>query len=327
MGMKLRYWCVVLLSAFIVSACSDGELEGDLYPVVPGEEGHETYGKVIDGFIESLVRIPEGTFMMGSESSNAAENEGPKHLVTLSSFYISKYEVTQRLWQEVMGNNPSTEKFTDRSSSSHFYDEDFPVTNVSYDDCLEFIRKLNQKTGKKFALPTEAQWELAARGEYLKNYYYDNVPGNKGPNGSLESVSGYSPNSWGLYQMGGNVLEWCSDWYGAYSAKSQEDPAGPPTGKYRIFRGGSFASPVKECGATYRTANVPGSKGNNLGLRLVMKGMISLQVSQEKLDFKRSGGTETIAVNTKNSWYYTVSEKWCHVVKSGSIIASVPFVR
>ena len=324
MRMKLRYWCIMLLSAFIVSACSEGELEGDLYPVLPDGEGHGSYGKVIDGLMESMVRIPGGTFLMGNESYGAGDDEVPTHLVTLSSFYISKYEVTQQLWGEVMGNNPSSVKF---NGESYSYMYDFPVTNVSYTDCQEFIRKLNQKTGKKFALPTEAQWELAARGKYARNYSYEdnNVSGKKGPDGYLVIVSeyGFNPNAWGLYQMGGNVLEWCEDWYGAYSAKSQQDPTGPTTGKYRLFRGGSFASPYDECNATYRSGNIPSTKGDNLGLRLVMKGMIDLQVSQEKLNFKRSGGTEKITVITKNSWSYKSSEKWCRVSKSSSELTVV----
>lgn len=325
MRMKLRYWCIMLLSAFIVSACSEGELEGDLYPVLPDGEGPESYGGVVDGLVESMVRIPGGTFLMGNESYNAEVDEVPTHLVTLSSFYISKYEVTQRLWQEIMGNNPSSVKFNGGNSiNSNEYSWDFPVTNVTYSDCQEFIRKLNQKTGKKFALPTEAQWELAARGRYATSYpSYDDVPGNKGPNGSLESVVGYNSNAWGLYQMGGNVLEWCSDWYGEYSTKAQQDPTGPSTGKYRIFRGGSFASPENECRPTYRAANIPSTKGDNLGLRLVMKGMIDLQVSQEKLDFKRSGGTQKITLVTKSSWSYKSSEKWCRVSKSSSELTVV----
>lgn len=315
--MRLKYWTLVLLCLLTAGGCSDGELEGDLYPVSPDQGGNGNNSQVINGLLESMVRIPGGTFLMGNENSWAEADESPAHLVTLSSFCISKYEVPQQLWTEIMGSNPSAVKWAGPIGVTPYYDYDFPVTNVSYDDCLEFIRKLNERTGKVFALPTEAQWELAARDKYAGAYSDDDAKGNKGPNGSIaEIASSSSSSNFGVYQMGGNVWEWCADWYGDYSTGSQKDPTGPKTGKYRIFRGGSFASVRDKCRVTYRASNLPTTKGDDLGFRLVMQGFIDLQVSQEKLDFKRKGGTQTVTVTTEKSWSYDVSASWCRVSKS-----------
>ena len=195
---------------------------------------------VVNGVKFNMVKIKGGTFRMGatSEQSNYDNDEKPVHSVTLSDYYMGETEVTQELWEAVMGSNPSR----------FMGDNQRPVERVSWDDCQEFIKKLNQLTGKEFRLPTEAEWEYAARGgKYSRGYKYS------GSNNSDE-VAWYGTNSGdkthpvatkkanelGLYDMSGNVLEWCNDWYGDYHSNSQTNPTGPSQGEYRVLRGGSW---------------------------------------------------------------------------------------
>ena len=174
----------------------------------------------------NMVYVQGGTFMMGADASDndAYKDEKPAHQVTLSSYYICKYEVTQALWQEVMGSNPS-----------RFKGDNLPVESVSWNDCQVFISKLNAMTGQHYRLPTEAEWEFAARGGNSSRGYkysgsstlsdvawYGENSGNK-----THLVGTKSPNELGLYDMIGNVREWCSDWYGDYNSSAQTNPAGP----------------------------------------------------------------------------------------------------
>ena len=185
-------------------------------------------------------------------TSAQRDKEYPTHQVTLSDFYIGKYEVTQEQWEIVMGNNPSWFKGANN-----------PVENVLWDDCLEFIEKLNQLTGLKFRLPTEAEWEYAARGgNKSKGYkysgsntigdvawYYDNAynVGSSSSNYGTHPVGTKAPNELGLYDMSGNVHEWCSDWFGSYSSSAQTNPTGPTSGSYRVLRGGSWSYRANYC--------------------------------------------------------------------------------
>jgi formylglycine-generating enzyme required for sulfatase activity/serine/threonine protein kinase len=211
-----------------------------------------------DGF--EMVEIPSGTFQMGS---NEYDGEKPIHSVTLSSFYMSKYEVTQKQWGEIMGTNPSN--FTNCDNC--------PVENVSWNDIQDFIRKLNNKTGKNYRLPTEAEWEYAARGG--QNYKYagsdniDNVAWYGSNSGSkTHAVGQKSANGYGLYDMTGNVWEWCSDLYGAYSSSSSTNPSGPSTGIDRVLRGGSWSCVASPCRVAARFTF--GTYRNNpFGFRLV----------------------------------------------------------
>lgn len=326
--MRLKYWIMLLLGAFVAGACSSGEIE-DMYPVSPDNGGGNGGNKkgYVEDLIESMVRIPGGTFLMGKE--DAETDEAPAHLVTLDAFYISQFTVTQQLYEEIMGVNPSTVKKDHNYGYGYTpsYYEDYPVTNVSYDDCLEFIRKLNEKTGKNFDLPTEAQWELAARGEYQKYNYssdYSSPSFYYKDNGymTLHEVgngynSGYS-NDFGLYHMSGNVHEWVKDWFGVYSPEAQINPQGPAQGTYRIFRGGSVASSKEKCRVTTRASNYPFATADDLGFRLVLNGCMDLQVAPSTLSFSRSGGQEIITVTTENNWSYESSASWCRVSKSGN---------
>ena len=217
-----------------------------------------------------MVYVSGGTFTMGATSeqgSDAYDWEKPAHSVTLSGYYIGKYEVTQELWEAVMGSNPS-----------HFKGDNLPVEMVSWDDVQEFLRKLNAMTGKRYRLPTEAEWEFAARGgNSSRGYKYS------GSN-SLGSVAWYddnsgsrphavgtkSPNELGIYDMSGIVWEWCQDWYGGYSSSSQRNPKGPNSGSGRVIRGGSWDNDARNCRVSRRSFSTPGFRDYSLGFRLAL---------------------------------------------------------
>ena len=201
------------------------------------------------------------------QGSDAYDDEKHTHSVTLSSYYICKYEVTQALWRAVMGNNPS-----------NFKGDNLPVECVSWDDCQTFINRLNSYTGRNFRLPTEAEWEFAARGgNYSRHYkysgsnYISDVAWYDG-NSSYRThpVGTKQANELGLYDMSGNVWEWCSDWYGSYSSYSQNDPTGPNSGSNRVKRGGSWSNGARGCRSTNRSNYAPGIRDDGLGLRLVL---------------------------------------------------------
>lgn len=219
----------------------------------------------------NMVYVSGGTFTMGATSeqgSDADSDEKPTHSVTVSSFYICKYEVTQALWKAVMGSNPSS-----------FKGDNLPVETVSWDDCQTFIRKLNAMTGKNFRLPTEAEWEFAARGgnnsrgyKYAGSNNIETVAWYDDNSGSKTHVVGTkSPNELGIYDMSGNVLEWCQDWKGSYSSASQTNPTGASSGSGRVLRGGSWSSHARDCRSSYRYYGTPGYRSDSGGgLRLVL---------------------------------------------------------
>ena len=227
---------------------------------------------VKDGISIDMVRVEAGTFTMGAtaEMKDPNDDEKPTHRVTLTNdYYIGKYEVTQALWKAVMGNNPS-----------NFKGDNLPVEKVSWDDCQEFISKLNRITGKTLRLPTEAEWEYAARGgNNSRGYQYSGsnnlsdvawFRGNSG--GKPHAVGTKQPNELGIYDMSGNVDEWCQDWYwyGAYSSSSQVNPTGANSGSYRVCRGGSWGCIARICRSSYRYCDTPVSRYTFLGLRLVL---------------------------------------------------------
>lgn len=232
----------------------------------------------VNGAKFKMIYVAGGTFTMGAtaEQDGYENDETPTHQVTLSDYFIGETEVTQELWYAVMGNNPS--KFTRRSRN--------PVDNVSWDDCQEFIKKLNQLTGKNFRLPTEAEWEYAARGGNMSRgykysgsnniedvaWYYENAcdgVGSSSPDFGTHQVGIKSPNELGIYDMSGNVLEWSSDWYGSYSSMAQTDPSGAGSGSYRVLRGGSWSGKARYCRVAKRGSLTPDFRSGILGLRLV----------------------------------------------------------
>lgn len=217
-----------------------------------------------------LVKVEAGNFTMGATSAKEKpdDNEKPAHEVSLSrNYYIGKYEVTQEVWKAVMGNNPSKFKGTN-----------LPVEMVSWKDCLKFIAKLNRMTGLQFRLPTEAEWEYAARGgNKSKGYQYcgsDNLTEiawyNENSGNRTHPVGTKKANELGIYDMSGNVMEWCQDWFGYYAGSSKKDPVGPYTGTFRINRGGCWLSYPWYCRSLSRNKQSPNDSYFNLGLRLAL---------------------------------------------------------
>jgi formylglycine-generating enzyme required for sulfatase activity len=215
-------------------------------------------------FEPELVFVEGGTFQMGSSSGES--DEQPVHSVTLSSFNIGKYEVTQAQWIAVMGSNPSSFSGCDNC----------PVEEVSWNEVQEFIRKLNAQTGKNYRLPTEAEWEYAARGgKQSRGYTYSgsNDLGSVASNNSgskKHAVGGKQANELGIYDMSGNVSEWCSDWYGNYSSYNETNPTGASSGQFRVLRGGSWADFASFCRSAFRSSDNPVSRRSYYGFRLVL---------------------------------------------------------
>ena len=225
---------------------------------------------VKNGINIEMVKVEAGSFNMGAtpEMKSPYEVEKPVHRVTLTNnYYIGKYEVTQALWQAVMGSNPS-----------HFKGDALPVEQVRWKDCQKFITKLNRLTGKNFRLPTEAEWEYAARGgNKSRGYRYS------GSN-TIDDVAWYEndalsqthpvgtkqPNELEIYDMTGNVMEWCQDWYGSYSSSPQVNPTGAASGSYRVVRGGGWSDSARDCRTSDRDFISPGGRSSDLGLRLVL---------------------------------------------------------
>ena len=211
-----------------------------------------------------MIRVEAGAFRMGGDYYS----DEKVHEVTLTqNYYIGETLVTQELWQAIMGDNPSKFRGANR-----------PVERVSWDDSQKFIRRLNQLTGKTYRLPTEAEWEYAARGgNRSQGYSYS------GRN-CLDSVAWYAdnsenethdvmtkaPNELCLYDMSGNVWEWCSDWYGDYSSAPQTNPKGPSSGSDRVVRGGGWLSNARDCRVPSRGGCAPDDRYNSLGLRLAL---------------------------------------------------------
>ena len=246
-----------------VDAYKSAQHWSDYADAIVVEGGDATIG----GF--EMVFVEGGTFTMGAtaeQGSDAYSNESPTHSVTLSSYYIGRYEVTQAQWRAVMGSNPS-----------RFTGDNLPVEQVTWNDVQEFITKLNQRTGKTFRLPTEAEWEYAARGgNKSKGYKYSgsNTIGDvawycNNSSDTTHPVGQKAPNELGIYDMTGNVYEWCQDWYGSYSADSQTNPTGPSSGSYRVLRGGGWSSNARYCRVSYRSYDNPVNWGSTYGFRLV----------------------------------------------------------
>ena len=247
--------------------------------------GEQTF--TVNGVSFTMVKVEGGTFTMGATSeqgSYVGNNEKPAHKVAVSSFLIGKTEVTQYLWTAVMGNNPSKLQGIGMLDLLH------PVENVSWDDCQEFIRKLNAATGKHFRLPTEAEWEYAARGgnksrgyKYSGSNFIDIVAAYANNSVILEAlnkeklpyhgtVGTLAPNELGIYDMSGNVWEWCQDWYGEdyYSNSPSSNPTGPSTGSNRVKRGGSWQSSAVSCRVSCRIYDSADLRSRYIGLRLAL---------------------------------------------------------
>ena len=233
----------------------------------------------VNGVSFTMVAVEGGTFSMGATSEQgfgANDWERPVHYVTLSDFSIGQTEVTQELWQAVMGSNPSY----------YTSDSQLPVERVSWNSCQDFIEQLNQLTGETFRLPTEAEWEFAARGGNKSQKYrysgssniqdvawfWNSIPSQQvgTPGYGTQPVATKAPNELGLYDMSGNVWEWCQDWYGNYSSDDQINPTGPSWGSFRIFRGGSWSRSSESCRVAYRNYTYPSTSDDTMGFRLAL---------------------------------------------------------
>ena len=297
--------------------------------------GDEPEGEVItvNGVSFTMMPVEGGTFMMGATEEQSDDwwpDEKPAHQVTLSDFAIGQTEVTQELWQAVMGTNPSFFNGQNEWGDDFGVNLQRPVEYVSWGDCQIFITKLNSLTGKHFRLPTEAEWEFAARGGNLSQHY------NYAGSNNIDEVAWYgyelnlnnailgdlplgdtpipdeldthtvatkAPNELGLYDMSGNVCEWCWDWYGEYTDDAQTNPTGTAMGYYRVIRGGAWDSYFRNCRVRYRYCAESAYYNFNLGLRLVLSDL-PLDYSYNGVTFKMihvDGGTFTMGADAQDS--------------------------
>ncbi len=241
--------------------CHGKAEDGSEKEIKSEDAGGKDFVLKVKGVEYPMVFVEGGTFMMGSDDENSV------HKVTLSNYSIGKYEVTQELWEAVMSINSSGFKGARR-----------PVEGVSWDDCQKFISRLNRLTGMNFKLPTEAQWEYAARGgrksrscKYSGSNNIDDIAWYIGNSGlKTHDVGTKASNELGLYDMSGNVWEWCSDWYGIYGLSSQNNPVGPSNGSSHVIRGGSFDRYPSGCRVSYRRSCTPDDRSDCLGLRLCL---------------------------------------------------------
>lgn len=240
----------------------------------------------INGVEFTMIRVKGGTFTMGGtaeQGSDCFEDEKPAHPVTLSDYYIGQTQVTQALWKAVMGTTIRQQR--DKANENELYGEgdNYPMYYISWDECQQFVQKLNsllsaQLGDKRFALPTEAQWEYAARGgKKSQGYKYsgsdriNEVAWHDANSGTTTHpvASTDKANELKIYDMSGNVCEWCQDWYGSYNSLSQTNPTGASSGYSRVARGGSWSSNARYCRVSYRDYWSPEFRIDCLGFRLV----------------------------------------------------------
>lgn len=239
----------------------------------------------VNGVPFNMIRVEGGTFLMGAtreQGDDAQDEEKPAHEVTLSTYYIGETEVTMALWNAIM-----------EPVNSRYNDAEHPVHKISWIDCQKFIRKLNAMTGKHFRLPTEAEWEFAARGgNKSKGYKYSGGNNSKSVGWTKENNKEYGikhvkqkkANELGLYDMSGNVWEWCQDWYiGRYVNRAQTNPTGPPRGEQRVLRGGCWGAVEKCSRVSYRFENEPNERMSIAGMRLCMTDNEDQQLKIEQM--------------------------------------------
>lgn len=237
--------------------------------VLEKEQESDECDITVNGVTFTMIPVEGGTFRMGAiiTAPGAYTFEKPDHDVTLSDYKIGQTQVTQELWEAVMGNNPS-----------RFKGAQLPVEQVSWDDCQAFIAKLNELTGMNFRLPTEAEWEYAARGGNLSQGTMfaggTNCPDvawcSTNADNTTHPVAQKQANELGLYDMSGNVNEWCNDFYARYTTAAQTDPQGPVAGTGMVYRGGAFNEGARLCRITYRSSQLSGYRSSRIGLRLAM---------------------------------------------------------
>lgn len=270
----MKKLCYLILGIVLLAGCGRTKTDS------------KDFTEKVNGVEFDMVYVECGTFQMGATPEQGLEagfDERPAHEVRLTkNYYIGKYEVTQELWKEVMGTTVAQQRDKHRYRSTSGVGPDYPMYYVSWKEAQEFCEKLSQLTGKRYALPTEAQWEYAARGgAKSKGYKYsgsndvDKVAwhySNSGLGEETHPVGKKRPNELGIYDMSGNVWEWCCDWYGKYSKEEQTDPTGPTPirGDGRVLRGGSCKGGEEHCRVSNRSLGVPGEVRLNWGFRVVM---------------------------------------------------------
>jgi len=254
----LKYISITFLCVIMLSGCGKPSKQVDLNNNI----------NLGDGVKMEFVKISAGSFQMGS--FNGESREKPVHRVTLTKpFWMAKTEVTQAQWKQIMGNNPS-----------RFKGDQNPVEQVSWNDAMQFCKKLTEREqqagrlpkGWIYTLPTEAQWEYACRagttGKYAGNL--DEMAWYKSNSGKTHPVGSKKPNAWGLYDMHGNVWEWCLDRYGKYPSGSVTDPSGASSGSARVDRGGGWGRNASYCRSAFRGGNSPEYAGSRLGFRPIV---------------------------------------------------------
>ena len=264
---------------------SDWDIARARFKVIAEVQSKLTF--TVNGVSFTMIAVEGGTFKMGAtyeQGKDAESDEKPTHSVTLSDYYIGQTEVTQALWRAVMGTTVQQQRDKANTSWSIYGEGDnYPMYYINWEECQTFVQKLNsllssQLGGRRFALPTEAQWEYAARGGKKSNGYKysgSNTIGNvawytDNSGSSTHPVGQKSPNELGLYDMSGNVWEWCQDWYCSYTSSSQSNPQGASSGRSRVDRGGSWYNFARYCRVSGRHGNTPTYRDNDLGLRLVL---------------------------------------------------------
>lgn len=214
--------------------------------------------------------VPAGSFIMGTDENTGEGDESPPHEVQITQpFYLGRFEVTQAQWRRIMGSNPS-----------HFQGDTLPVDSVSWNDVQQFLGKLAQKTGRRLALPTEAQWEYACRAGTVTPWNFGREASaavkfawlDENSEGKTHPVGEKKPNGWGFYDMHGNVWEWCSDWYAKHAYPNHEDinPTGPPQGESRVLRGGAWGDSTDGARSTVRNCCGPAVGNPGTGFRCVL---------------------------------------------------------
>lgn len=272
--MKKIYTCIVLLALFPAAfSQSDNQPHGKATHYASKDAPPDPKVKEVLKEIESkMVQVEAGSFTMGCINPMDTECvywEKPRHTVTINAFYMCKYDVTQKEWKTIMGSLPAANTC-----------ENCPVINVTWFDAQQFINKLNQLSGKNYRLPTEAEWEYAAKGgnkghgykfsganEANEVAWYDSTLSK-----SIHPVGQKKPNELGLYDVSGDVWQWCSDWFDPkyYRNSPSNNPAGPPSGKVdKVVRGGSWWGPMRDCRVANRDKFPAESKDDDVGFRLV----------------------------------------------------------
>jgi len=233
-----------------------------------GSDSFVDYTETVKNLNIAMVAVKSGTLTMGCTSEqgdDCRDSEKPAHRIQISDFFIGKYAVTQAQWKAVMGDNPS-----------YYKGDNLPVERVSWNDAQEFISRLNALTGKQYRLPTEAEWEFAARGGISSKGYKYSGSNNVSDIAWIESNSAKTthavgtkmPNELGIFDMSGNVMEWCNDWLGQYTEIGKVNPKGAGSGSHRVGRGGSWNSADRIVRVSARSGNTPDSRAMNLGFRL-----------------------------------------------------------